>query len=227
MFKLSLKLHTLLPPVWVHASYVHRTHVNTLEGCYGTTTPTMLRRFTNEEVNFRTFKYEFFLKHFLSVTSRKNQNNSLISGVIFSLTRLIFFSLIESCRFWFVTSQGLWEFKKRQQFTISWIFFSSNAHKSNVQTFPKITHSFTGPLILCIVRESNPCQQLGRLLCYHNTNDAEKVYDRRDQFQNFQTWIFHYTFSECHIKKNQNYSLRSGVVFSLTRLVFFLINRKL
>ena len=51
----------------------------------------MLRRFTIEELNFRTFKHEFFLKHFLSVTSRKNQNNSLISGVNFSLTRLICF----------------------------------------------------------------------------------------------------------------------------------------
>ena len=49
----------------------------------------MLKRFTIEEMNFRTFKPGFFLKHFLSVTSRKNQNNSLISGVIFSLTRPI------------------------------------------------------------------------------------------------------------------------------------------
>ena len=32
---------------------------------------------------------DFSLKFFLSVTSRKNQNNSLRSGVIFSLTRLI------------------------------------------------------------------------------------------------------------------------------------------
>ena len=48
----------------------------------------MLRRFTIEEMNFRTFKHGFFLKHFISVT-RKNQKNSLRSGVIFSLTRLI------------------------------------------------------------------------------------------------------------------------------------------
>ena len=90
MFKLSLKFHTLFPVVWFHASYVNRTHVNSLKGCYATTTPTMLRRFTIEEINFRTFKHEFFVKQFLSVKSRKNQNNSLRSGVNFLLTRLIF-----------------------------------------------------------------------------------------------------------------------------------------
>ena len=112
------------------------------------------------------------------------------------------FSLIESCCcFWFVTSQGQWEFKKRQEFTISWIFCPSNTHNSKVQSFPENKYSFTARLSLCIVRESNPCQQLGRLLCYHYINDAEKVYDRRDDFQNFQTRIFPYTFSECYIKK--------------------------
>ena len=174
-----------------------------------------------KEMNFRTFKHGFFLTHFLSVTSRKNQSNSLRRGVVFSLTRPIFFALIESCCFWFVTSQGLWEFKKRKELTISWIFCPSNAHNSNVQSFPDIKNFLTGRMSLCIVRESNPCQLLGRRLCYHYTNDAAKDYDQRDDFQNFQTWIFHYTFSECHIKKNQNYSLRSGVVFSLIRPVFF------
>ena len=85
---LSLKTNTLLPVVWVYASYVNRTHVNSLEGCYATTTPMMLRRFTIEEMNFRTFKHGFFLKHLISVPSRKNQNDSLRSGVNFSLTRL-------------------------------------------------------------------------------------------------------------------------------------------
>ena len=89
MFNLSLKTNTLLPVVWVYTSYGIRTDVNSLEGCYGTTTPTMLRRFTIEEMNFRTFKHGFFLKRLISVTLRKNQNNSLRSGIIFSLTRLI------------------------------------------------------------------------------------------------------------------------------------------
>ena len=97
------------------------------------------------------------------------------------------------------------------------IFCPSDAHNSIAQSFPEIKCSFTARLSLCIVRESNPCQQLGRLLCYHYTNDAEKVYDRRDEFQNFQTWIFPYTFSKCHSKKNHRNSLRSGVNFSLTR----------
>ena len=84
------EIKNFFPVVWVYASYGNRIHVNSLEGGYATTTPTMLRRFTIEEINFRTFKHEFFLKHFLSVTSRKNQNNSLRSGVNFLLTRLIF-----------------------------------------------------------------------------------------------------------------------------------------
>ena len=139
--------------------------------------------------------------------------------IVFSLTRLLCFSLIESCRFWFVTSQGLWEFKKRQEFTISWIFCPSNAHNSNAQPFPEINYSFTARLSLCILRESNQCQQLGRLLCYHYTNDAEKVYDRRDEFQNFQTWIFWTHFLSVTARKNQKNSLRSGVNFSLTRQI--------
>ena len=49
----------------------------------------MLKRFTIEEMNFRTFKQGFFLTLFLSVTARKNQKNSLRSRVIFSLTRPI------------------------------------------------------------------------------------------------------------------------------------------
>ena len=105
------------------------------------------------------------------------------------------------------------------EFDISWIFCPPNAHNNNFQSFPEKKYSCTGRLSLCIVRESNPCQQLGRLLCYHYTNDAEKANDRRDQFQNYQTWIFPYTFSECHIKKNQNNSLRSGINFSLTRTI--------
>ena len=41
-------------------------------------------------------------------------------------------------------------------------------------------------------------------VCYPTTTptiDAEKVYDRRPEFQNLQTWIFSYKYSECHIKK--------------------------
>ena len=49
----------------------------------------MLKRFTIEDMNFRTFKHGFFLTHFLSVTARKNHRNSLRSGVNFSLTRPI------------------------------------------------------------------------------------------------------------------------------------------
>ena len=49
----------------------------------------MLKKFTIEEMIFRTFKQGFFLTHFLNVTSRKNQKNSLRSGINFSLTRPI------------------------------------------------------------------------------------------------------------------------------------------
>ena len=151
-------------------------------------------------MNFRTFKFGFCLTNILSVTSKKPKLFFEKRSSFFA-SQTNFFSLIESCHFWFFTSQGLWEFKKRKEFTISRIICPSNAHNSNVQSFPEIKNFFTGRMSLCIVRESNPCQQLGRRLCYHYTNDAVKYYDQRDQFQNFQTWIFHYTFSECHIKK--------------------------
>ena len=101
------------------------------------------------------------------------------------------------------------------------IFCPSNAHNSNAQSFPEIKYSFTARLSLCIVRESNPCQQLGRLLCYHYTNDAEKVFDRRDESQNFQTWIFPDKYSECHIRKKPKLFFEKLIVFSLTRLVCF------
>ena len=78
-----------LPVVWVYALYVNRIHANSLVGCYATTTPTMLRRLTIVMMNFKFFKRGFFLTHFRSVTSRKNQNNYLRSGVNFSLTRTI------------------------------------------------------------------------------------------------------------------------------------------
>ena len=126
MLNLSLKLKILLPPVWVYASYGKRTHVNIFEGCYATTTPTMLRSFTIEEMTFRTFIHGFFLTLFLSVTSKKN-NNSLRSGVNFLLTRPICFSLIESCRFWFVTSQGF-EDSKRDKNLLFHEFFVPLTH---------------------------------------------------------------------------------------------------
>ena len=147
----------------------------------------MLRKCTIEATKFRIFKHWVFFTHFLSVTSRKHQNYSLRSGVVFSLTRLIRFSLIKSCCFWFVTSRGHWEVKIRQELTILWMFYPSNAHNSIVQSFPENKYSFTGRLSLCIIPESKPCQQRGRLRCYHYTNDIETVYDRRDDFQKFQT----------------------------------------
>ena len=70
------------------------------------TTPTVLQRVSTEEMNFRIFKHWFFLKTFLSVTSGRNQNFFLRSGVFFSLTRLIYFSLIVNSCFWFVTCHG-------------------------------------------------------------------------------------------------------------------------
>ena len=104
------------------------------------------------------------------------------------------------------------------------IFCPSDAHNSIAQAFPEIKCSFTARLSLCIVRESNPCQQLGRLLCYHYTNDAEKVYDRGDEFQNFQTWIFPYTFSKCHSKKKPKkfFEKRSKFFANQTNLFSFI-----
>ena len=191
-----------------------------------------------ESQNFQTwiFPYTFSKCHSKKKPKKFFEKRSKIFA---NQTNL--FSFIESCCcFWFVDSQGQWELKKRQEFTISWIFCHSNAHNSNAQSFPdikysftarlsaqffpKIKYSFTARLSLCIVRESNPCQQLGRLLCYHYTNDAENVYDRRYESQNFQTWIFPYTFSKCHSKKKPKnfFEKRSKFFANQTNLFSFI-----
>ena len=55
---------------------------------------------------------DFSLHIFRVSHQEKTKNNSLGSGVFFSLTILIRFSLIESCRFCFVTSQGFGDSKR-------------------------------------------------------------------------------------------------------------------
>ena len=91
----------------------------------------------------------------------------------------------------------IWEFKKIQKFTFSWVFCPFFAHNSNVQSFPEIKYSFTG------------------------RHDAEKVNDRRDQFQYYQTWIFPYTFSECHIKKKPKITLWEAEYFFANQIIRF------
>ena len=180
----------------------------------------MLRRCTIEEMNLGTFKHGFFITHFLSVTARKNQKKFFEKRSKFFANQTNLFSFIESCCcFWFVSSQGQWEFKKTTRIYYFMIFCPSNAHNSNAQSFPENKYSFTALLSLCIVWESNPCQQIGNLLCYHYTNDAEKVYDRRDEFQTFKFGFFLTNILSVTSKRNQNYSLRSGVAFSLIRLI--------
>ena len=107
------------------------------------------------------------------------------------------------------------------------MFCPSNAQNSIVQSFPESKYSFTGRLSLCIVTESNTCQQLARLRCYLYTNDAEKVYDRKDDFQKFQKLIFPYKLSECHIKKKPKLFFEKRSNFLAYRTNLFLINRKL
>ena len=181
-FNLSRKTNTLLPVVWVFASFGNRTHVNSLDVCYATTTPTILRSCTIKETKFKIFQYWFFLTNFLSVTSRKHQSYSLRSGVVFSLTRLICFSLIESCCFWFVTCQGHWDVKKRQETTTSWLFCPFNAYNSNVQSFPENKYSFTVRLSFCIFRESNSCQQLGSLPLHQRCWEGVRSKRRSSEF---------------------------------------------
>ena len=206
---------------------MNRTHVNSLEGCYATTTPTMLRRCTIEEMNLGTFKFGFFLTHFLSVTSRKNQNNSLRSGVNFSLTRPICSHSSKAdvvSGLLLLKVNGNSKNHKNLLFHEYFVPLTHTIVMSNAQSFPEIKYSFTALLSLCIVRESNPCQQLGKLLCYHYTNDPAKVYDRRDEFQNFQTWIFPYTFSKCHSKKKpKKFSEKRSKFFANQTNLFSLI----
>ena len=203
---------------------MHRTGVEPMStawkaACYATTTPTMLRRLTIEEINLLIFVFCFSLQIFWGSHKKKLISEKRSS---FFANQTNFFLINRKLSFlvcYFSRTLGI---QRETRIYYFMNFFPSNAHNSNVQTFPKTTHSFTGRLILCIVRESKPCQQLGRL-CYHYTNDAEKVYDQRDQFQNFQTWLFHYTFSECHIKKKpklffekrSNFFANQTILFSL------------
>ena len=178
-----------LPVVWVYALYRNWTHVYNLEGCVASSTPTMLRRYTFEEMTSRSFKHWFSLLHFLSVTSRKNQNYCLRSGVVFSLARLICFSLIESCCFWFVTSRGHWEVKNDRNLLL-YECFVPLTHKIVLFNLSLKANTIYRSSEFMRHTGIEPCQQLGRLSCYHYTNDTEKSYDRRDDFQNFQTLFF-------------------------------------
>ena len=217
MFNLSLKLNILLPPFWVYASYRNRTHVNSLEGCYATTTPTMLKRFTIEEMNFRTFNHGFFLTHFLSVTARKNQKNSVRKRNKFFANQTNFFSLIESCRFWFVTSKGQWEFKKRQEFTIAWYFVPlthtivmfSLSLKINILLPPFWVYASYGNRTHVNSLEG----------CYATTTPTmlKRFTIEEMNFRTFKQGFFLTHFLSVTARKNQKNSLRSRVIFSLTR----------
>ena len=217
MLNLSLKLKILLPPVWVYASYGKRTLVNSLEGCYATTTPTMLRRLTIVMMNFRTFKRGFFLTHFLSVTSRKKQKNSLRSGLNFSLTRKICSHSSKAVVFfWFVSSSGQWEFKKRQEF----------------KYFVPLTHTIV--MLNLSLKLNIILPPVWYYASYGNrthVNSLEGSYATTTptmlrsltivmmNFGNFKRGIFLTHFLSVISRKTQNNSLGSGVVFLLTRLI--------
>ena len=178
-----------------------------------------MRLITIEEMNFRTFKHGFFLTRFLSVTSRKNQSNSFRRGVVFSLIRLICFSLIESCCFRFVTSQVLRAFKKRQEISILWKFCSSNAHNSNVQSFPEIKYSL--PVVRVYASYGNRTHVNSLEGCYATTTPTmlRRFTIEEMNFRTFKHGFFLTHFLSVTSRKNQNNSLRSGVNFSLTRLI--------
>ena len=219
MFKLTLKLHTLLPVVWFYASYGNQTHVNSLEGCYATTTPTMLRRVTIEEINFRTFKHGFFITHFLSVTSRKNQNNSLRSGVNFSLTRLICSHKSKT-----VVVSGLLLLKdfgnsKRE----NWLFheyFVPLTHIKVMFNLSLILKTFL-PVVWVYASYGNRihvnCLEGG----YATTTPTilRRISIKVMNFRTFKHGFFLTHFLNVTSRKNQNISLRSWVNFSLTRLI--------
>ena len=69
MFNLSLKTNTLLPVVWVYASYGSHTYVNSLEGCllcyHYTNDAEKAYDRRNKFINFRIlfFPYKFSEGH--------------------------------------------------------------------------------------------------------------------------------------------------------------------
>ena len=214
---LSLNLNILLPPVWVYASYGNRTHVNSLESCYATTTPTMLKRFTIEEMNFRTFKKGFFLTHFLSVTARKNQKNFFEKLSKFFANQTSLFSFIESCCcFWFVTSQGHWEFKKRQEITISW-YFVPLTH-TIVMTL-SLNLNILLPPVWVYASYGNRTHVNSLEVCYaYTTSTMLKRFTIEEMiFRTFKQGFFLTHFLNVTSRKNQKNSLRSWVNFSLNR----------
>ena len=217
MFNLSLKLNILLPPFWVNASYGNRTHVNSLEGCYATTTPTMLRRITIEEMNFRLFKLGFFLTNILSVTSKRNHNYSLRSGVVFSLIRLICFSLIESCRFWFVTSQGFGD-SKRDMNSLFHEYFVLLTHTIVMFNLSLKLNTFL-PVVWVYASYLNRTHVNSLEGVYATTTPTmlRRLTIEEMNVRTFKLGFFLTHFPSVTSRKNQNNSMRSGVNFSLTR----------
>ena len=217
MLNLSLKLNILLLPVWVYASYGNRTHVNSLEGCYATTTPTMLRRITIEEMNFRLFKLGFFLTNILSVTSKRNHNYSLRSGVVFSLIRLICFSLFESCRFWFVTSQGFGD-SKRDMNSLFHEYFVLLTHTIVMFNLSLKLDTFL-PVVWVYASYLNRTHVNSLEGVYATTTPTmlRRLTIEEMNVRTFKLGFFLTHFPSVTSRKNQNNSMRSGKNFSLTR----------
>ena len=234
IFNLSLKRNTLVPVVWVYASYVNRTHANSLVGCYATTTPTMLRRLTIEEINFRTIKHGFFLTHFPSVTSRKNQNNSLRSGINFSLTRTI---CSHSSKAVVVSSLLLLKvnwISKNDKNLLFHEYFVTLTHtivmlnlslKLNILLPPVWVLNFSLKLNILLppvwvyASYGNRTHVNSLEGCYGTTTPTMlRMFTIEDMnLRTFKHGFFLTHFLNVTARKNQKNSLRSGVNFSLTR----------
>ena len=143
------------------ASYGNRTHVNSLEGYYATTSPTM---FTSRVV-IKQWETNW-LKIGEQSAERERSTKTIANGWQLHRTGIEPMSIA-----WKATMLPLHQRCSHQEL---WL---NNEKQTDWRSESKVQRENAAPKHLltddnCIVRESNPCQKLGRLLCYHYTNDA-------------------------------------------------------
>ena len=152
------------------AWYGNRTHVNNLEGYYATTTPTMLTwtlvniqgvtvLFCEKLIDDRTAKCRERMLHQnnrqrITIASyRKRTHVNSLEGYYDTTTPRIL-------TWTFVILQ-----EKHSLHAKNWLKIGEKNCRENAASKQSLTDQN------CIVQESNPSRKLGKLVCYHYTND--------------------------------------------------------
>ena len=202
------------------ASYGNRTHVNSLEGYYATTTPTTL----TSRVVIKQWETNW-LKIGEQSAERERSTKTFTDGwqlhrtgiepmsIAWKATMLPLHQRCSHQELWLnnetnwlkIGEQSAERERSTKTFTDGWQLhrtgiepmsiawkatmlplhqrcsrqelWLNNEKQTDWRSESKVQRENAAPKYLltednCIVRESNPCQKLGRLLCYHYTNDA-------------------------------------------------------